>query len=64
MDCIIDNKSYENEVTIKDQKIVAKGGPSLLRSAVAWIISIQWKDGSTSWEKLSDMKEFYLVETA
>ena len=27
-------------------------------------LCIQWKDGSTSWEKLSALKEAYPVETA
>ena len=29
-----------------------------------WDLCIQWKDGSTSWEKLSALKEAYPVETA
>ena len=29
-----------------------------------WQLCIQWKDGLTSWEKLSDMKESHPIETA
>ena len=29
-----------------------------------WMLCVQWKDKSTSWEKLSDMKESYLAEDA
>ena len=42
---------------------MVKVRPSLQRSTVGWFICIQWKDGSASWEKLSDIKECYPVET-
>ena len=29
-----------------------------------WQICCQWKDGSTSWEKLFELKEFHPVQTA
>ena len=29
-----------------------------------WMLCVQWKDKSVSWEKLSDMKESYPVEVA
>ena len=29
MDCMVDYRRYENELTIQDQKIVVKGKPSL-----------------------------------
>jgi hypothetical protein len=29
-----------------------------------WKLCVQWKDGSTNWELLSDMKEAYPVQTA
>ena len=50
-------------LTIQYQKIVVKGRPSLLWSTIGWFICIQCKDGSTSREKLSGMKECYPVET-
>ena len=44
--------------------IVVKGRASLHRSTVGWQLCCQWKDRSTSWEKLSDLKESHPVETA
>ena len=34
------------------------------RTTKGWIRFVQWKDKSTSWEKLSNMKESYSVEVA
>ena len=31
---------------------------------MGWQICCEWKDGSTSWEKLSDLKESHPVQTA
>ena len=33
------------------------------RSTKGWSSCVRWKDNSTSWEKLSDLKECYPVET-
>ena len=64
MDYMVDYRRNEHALTIQDQNIVVKVRPSLRRSTIGWFICIQCKYGSTSWEKLSDMKEFYPVETA
>ena len=34
------------------------------RSTAGWQLCVTWKDGSTSWEKLSDLKESHPIETA
>ena len=34
------------------------------RTTAGWNLCVQWKDGSTSWEKLSDLKESHPVECA
>ena len=36
----------------------------MCRSTRGWQLCVQWKDGSTSWEKLSDLKESHPIETA
>ena len=64
MDCMVGYRYNEHAMTIQGQKIVVKGRLSLQWSTSVWFICMQWKDGSTSWEKLSDMKECYPVETA
>jgi hypothetical protein len=34
------------------------------RSTIGWQVCCQWKDGSTSWENLADLKESHPLETA
>jgi len=34
------------------------------RNTIGWQICCQWKDGSTSWENLFDLKESHPLETA
>jgi hypothetical protein len=34
------------------------------RNTIGWKICCQWKDGLSSWEKLSDLKESHPIETA
>ena len=34
------------------------------RKTAGWHRCVQWKDGYTSWEKLSDLKESHPVECA
>ena len=49
-----------------DQIQMREGRPGtwMRRSTKGWKLCVQWKDGSTSWEKLSDMKESHPVEVA
>ena len=62
MDSIVGYKKGSNALELKDQRMVHRGKPSLRRTTVGWHLCVQWKDGSTSWEKLSDLKECYPVE--
>jgi hypothetical protein len=34
------------------------------RSTISWQLCCQWKNGSTSWENLADLKESHPLETA
>ncbi len=34
------------------------------RSTIGWQVCCQWKDGSTSWENLADLKDSHPLETA
>jgi hypothetical protein len=48
-----------------DQKVVQPDGCThLKRSTIGWQVCCQWKDGSTSWENLADLKESHPIETA
>jgi hypothetical protein len=48
-----------------DQKVVRPDGRTYLkRSTIDWQVCCQWKDGSTSWDNLADLKESHPIETA
>ena len=46
--------TYENRYGVKRRKITTRG----------WEILVEWKDGSTDWVSLKDLKESYPVELA
>ena len=47
------------------QKVWKADGRTFLRSSTSgWKLCVLWKDGSTSWEKLLDLKELHPLETA
>ena len=55
-----DNKT----ISISNQQITVHGRPVTHKTTGRWQICYQWKDGSTSWQKLSELKEFHPVQTA
>ena len=61
--CFVDFWKEDITLTTANQKIVVQGRVSLCRSIVGWQLCCQWKDGSTSWEKLSDLKESHPLQT-
>lgn len=68
LDTIVDHKTDGTEVLHKDRfvsKTVLWGKNQHLRKTTkGWSLCVQWKDGSTSWESLADMKESYPIEVA
>ena len=63
-DSFVDYKSNGKAVAKDNQRIVHNGRNSLRRSTVGWHLCVQWKDGSTSWQSLKDLKEAYPVAVA
>ena len=51
-------------LSVEDQKVVIKGWEILRKSTAGWDICCKWKDGYTSWEKLSNLKELHPVQVA
>jgi hypothetical protein len=50
---------------LTDQSFVCTDGKTYLKcTTIGWQLCCQWKDGSTSWEKLADLKESHPIETA
>ena len=62
LDSFVDYHKKDTALSLSDQKIVVNGLKSLRRSTVSWKLCCRWKDGLTSWEKLSDMKESHAIE--
>jgi hypothetical protein len=62
---IIDHRRLDNAIKLSDQKSVRPDGRTYLRRSTAgWQLCCQWKDGFTSWETLTDLKQSHPVETA
>ena len=64
-DGIIDHCT--NGTEIKSDKVFItfhNGGRRRKETTIGWELLVQWKDGSTTWEKLKDMKECYPVQVS
>ena len=64
-DSIFDYRRSTTALCYADQRVVKKDGRHFMRRSTAgWQLCVQWKDGFTSWEKLSDPKELHPIECA
>ena len=64
-DAVIDHRVDGSELQQDDAFIIsANGGRRRKPTTKGWEILLQWKDGSTSWEALKDVKEAYPVQLA
>ena len=64
-DQILDHRTDGTEVKIDDSFIKSKNGGRRRRETTkGWELLLQWKDGSTTWEKLKDLKECYPTQLA
>ena len=64
-DSIVDFRRSTTALTKADQTVAKADGRTFLRrSTKGWQLCVQWRDGSTSWEKLSVMKESHPLEVA
>jgi len=65
LDSLVDHRRLDRAIRPADQKVVRPAGRAYMkRNTIGWQICCQWKDGSTSWENLSDLKESHPLETA
>jgi hypothetical protein len=52
-------------VMLSDQKTVHADSKTYLKcTTISWQLCCQWRDGSTSWENLGDLKESHPIMTA
>ena len=64
IDHIVDHRKDGQAVSKHDQEVTSGGKTYKQKTTRGWQLCIEWKDKSTSWERLSDMKESYPVEVA
>ena len=64
MEAIMDHKMTDDAVQKEDMYFMLRGRQHMKHTTKGWMLCVQWKDKSTSWEKLSDMKESYPIEVA
>jgi hypothetical protein len=62
---IIDFNSDDTAVKKANMYITSKNGNKPIKPTTkGWKLCISWKDGSSSWENLKDLKESYPVQVA
>jgi hypothetical protein len=65
LDSITDHRVDGNELKETDAYIISpNGGKRRKETTKGWEILLQWKDGSTTWETLKDIKESYPAQLA
>ena len=61
---LINHCNDKKVISLMDQQTSILGRPVTHKSTAGWKICYHWKDSSTSWEKLSDLKESHPLQTA
>jgi hypothetical protein len=65
LEALIDHRCNDNAVKLADQMTAHENGKQYQRRSTAgWQICCQWRDGSTSWQNLCQLKESHPVQTA
>ena len=64
LNAIVDHRTDGNEIQHANRFVTEGGWQYLRKSTKGWDLCVEWKDGSTSWEQLSDLKESFPIEIA
>eukprot|EP00978_Attheya_sp_CCMP212_P000799 scaffold1663_cov37-Attheya_sp.AAC.1 len=64
LESIVDHTKDGHAVNKVDQMVVVNGRSSMKTTTKGWMLCMQWKDGTTTWEHLSKLKESNSVEIA
>ena len=59
LEALIDHRKNGSALSVEDQNVFVKGWETLKNSLADEDIFCKWKDGSTSCEKLSNLKELH-----
>jgi hypothetical protein len=61
---IVDHSSKDKAERDMIRYVVVNGRSHPHKTTAGWSLAIEWKDGSTSWEKLNELKESFPIEVA
>jgi len=64
MEETIDHKMDHNAIKIEDKYIQNGSNLTLHHTTKGWYLKVLWKDGTTSWEPLKDLKESNPIQVA
>jgi hypothetical protein len=64
LDELVDHRHDDTAVTPANAYVTLNGKQHPKRTTQGWQLCVKWKDGSTSWEELKDLKEANPIETA
>jgi hypothetical protein len=64
MESIIDKNMDGHTVYRADMHIMNGSNKQVRKTTKGWHLCIEWKDGTTNWERLADLKESKPVEVA
>ena len=64
MDEIIDHKKDDSAIPISHGTYIRNNSVRKKRTTRGWKLLVRWKDGTTSWTRLADMKGSFPLETA
>jgi len=64
MESIVDYRTTGAAVERADMYIQAGSNRQLKKTTAGWELCVEWKDGSTSWMKLGELKQSYPIEVA
>jgi hypothetical protein len=64
MEGIIDHKTDVHAVAPADMYIKHDSNKKVRKTTKGWNLCVEWKYGTTSWERLADLKEINPVEVA
>lgn len=63
-DSIVDHKKSDDAIGIEDGYVEVNGRRHPKRTTKGWKLGVLWKDGSTSWVPLKDLKESHPIQVA
>ena len=65
LDAIVDYSKDPSMAVVRDNQVTIVDGKKIVKhSTRGWELCCEWKGGSTSWHKLSDLKDSHPLQVA